>query len=100
MPRLSPSTTPAPPDATPLDELLDRVQRATVAYFWEGAHPVSGHAYDRRLTFGPPRLRASPDAAQADKKCHTPLESKSPKNQIDNVGAQSGPTFQMRLVAS
>ena len=35
-----------------LDQLLDYVQRATTAYFWEGAHPVSGLAYDRRLTWG------------------------------------------------
>jgi hypothetical protein len=55
LPRLTPALTPAPTDATPLDELLDRVQRATIAYFWEGAHPVSGLAYDRRLTWGSPR---------------------------------------------
>ena len=36
----------------PLEKLLDRVQQATIAYFWEGAHPVSGLAYDRRLTHG------------------------------------------------
>jgi hypothetical protein len=39
----------------PLEHLLDRVQRATIAYFWEGAHPVSGLAYDRRLTSGEAR---------------------------------------------
>jgi hypothetical protein len=43
------------PETTPLDELLDRVQRATIAYFLEGAHPVSGLAYDRRLTSGKAR---------------------------------------------
>ena len=29
-------------------ELLDLVQRQTFRYFWEGAHPVSGLAFDRR----------------------------------------------------
>ncbi len=41
-----------PPSDMPFDHLLDHVQRATIAYFWEGAHPVSGLAYDRRLTSG------------------------------------------------
>ncbi|ACM39578.1 hypothetical protein B7W85_26100 [Allorhizobium ampelinum] len=44
-----------PSRSTPLEELLDRVQRTTIAYFWEGAHPVSGLAYDRRLTWGDAR---------------------------------------------
>src|SRR5580700_2673693 len=30
------------------NELLDRVQRQTFLYFWDGAHPVSGLAFDRR----------------------------------------------------
>ena len=30
------------------EELLDLVQRQTFRYFWEGAHPVSGLAFDRR----------------------------------------------------
>ena len=30
------------------DELLERVQRQTFRYFWEGGHPVSGLAPDRR----------------------------------------------------
>jgi hypothetical protein len=47
--------TKTPPHATPLEDLLDHVQRATIAYFWEGAHPVSGLAYDRRLTWGDAR---------------------------------------------
>lgn len=34
----------------PLDQLLDLVQRTTIAYFWEGAHPTSGLAYDRQLS--------------------------------------------------
>jgi hypothetical protein len=42
-------------DDTPLAVLLDRVQRATLGYFWDGAHPVSGLAYDRRLTSGTAR---------------------------------------------
>lgn len=46
-----PAATISPSDM-PLDQLLDRVQRTTIAYFWEGAHPVSGLAYDRRLTSG------------------------------------------------
>jgi hypothetical protein len=29
-------------------ELLDLVQRQTFRYFWDGAHPVSGLAFDRR----------------------------------------------------
>lgn len=37
-----------------VEVLLDSVQRRTFAYFWEGAHPVSGFAYDRRLTYGEP----------------------------------------------
>lgn len=32
------------------DELIDSVQRQTFRYFWEGAHPRSGLAYDRRST--------------------------------------------------
>src|SRR5688572_3349534 len=34
----------------PDDELLDIVQRQTFRYFWEGAHPVSGLAFDRRTS--------------------------------------------------
>lgn len=30
------------------EQLLDLVQRQTFRYFWEGAHPVSGLAFDRR----------------------------------------------------
>lgn len=48
------TNTPAP-GLAPLEDLLDRVQRMTIAYFWEGAHPVSGLAYDRRLTSGDAR---------------------------------------------
>jgi len=44
-----------PPNLIALKELLDRVQRATIAYFWDGAHPASGLAYDRRLTWGDAR---------------------------------------------
>ena len=36
------------------DALLDIVQRQTVRYFWEGAHPVSGLARDRQKTTGAP----------------------------------------------
>ncbi|MER8401806.1 glucoamylase family protein [Mesorhizobium sp. M1348] len=36
------------------DALLDAVQRQTVRYFWEGAHPVSGLARDRQKTTGDP----------------------------------------------
>ncbi|MER9578259.1 beta-glucosidase [Mesorhizobium sp. M0189] len=36
------------------DALLDVVQRQTVRYFWEGAHPVSGLARDRQKTTGDP----------------------------------------------
>jgi len=34
----------------PDEELLELVQRQTFRYFWEGAHPVSGLAFDRRRT--------------------------------------------------
>lgn len=36
------------------DALLDIVQRQTVRYFWEGAHPASGLARDRQKTAGDP----------------------------------------------
>jgi hypothetical protein len=39
---------PAKVAALPDDALLDAVQRRTFRYFWEGAHPVSGLAFDRR----------------------------------------------------
>jgi len=32
------------------DALLETVQRTTFRYFWEGAHPVSGLAFDRRTS--------------------------------------------------
>src|SRR5262245_20977631 len=44
--------------ALPDDALLETVQRQTFRYFWDGAHPVSGLAFDRR-TAG---KRADPDA--------------------------------------
>lgn len=44
-----------PESSGQLGALLDAVQRRTLAYFWEGAHPVCGLAYDRRLTYGSPR---------------------------------------------
>lgn len=34
----------------PDDELLEAVQRQTFKFFWDGAHPVSGLAPDRRTT--------------------------------------------------
>jgi hypothetical protein len=36
--------------ALPDDALLEAVQRQTFRYFWEGAHPVSGLAIDRRTS--------------------------------------------------
>ena len=41
-----------PDDPFALDDnvLLDIVQRQTVRYFWEGAHPISGLARDRQKT--------------------------------------------------
>jgi hypothetical protein len=36
--------------ALPDDALLDAVQRQTFEFFWDGAHPVSGLAADRRYT--------------------------------------------------
>jgi hypothetical protein len=35
--------------ALPDDALLESIQRQTFRYFWEGAHPVSGLAFDRRI---------------------------------------------------
>ena len=37
----------------PDDALLDAVQRQTFNYFWDGAHPVSGLAPDRRIGAAP-----------------------------------------------
>lgn len=37
------------------NDILDKVQRATISYFWEGGHAACGMAYDRRLTYGQPR---------------------------------------------
>lgn len=39
--------------ALPDDALLEAVQRQTFRYFWEGAHPASGLARDRRTTGQP-----------------------------------------------
>jgi hypothetical protein len=36
------------------DEILDLVQRQTLRFFWEGAHPISGLARDRQKTTGDP----------------------------------------------
>lgn len=36
------------------DQLLERVQRETFRFFWEGAHPLSGLARDRQKTTGDP----------------------------------------------
>jgi hypothetical protein len=38
----------------PDDELLEAVQRQTFRFFWEGAHPSSGLAADRRTTTATP----------------------------------------------
>lgn len=43
-------TNPAAIAALPDDALLETVQRQTFRFFWEGAHPVSGLAPDRRKT--------------------------------------------------
>jgi len=44
------STDPKALVALPDDALLEVVQRQTFRYFWEGAHPVSGLAFDRRTS--------------------------------------------------
>lgn len=44
------STDPRTIAALPDDALLEIVQRQTFRYFWEGAHPVSGLAFDRRTS--------------------------------------------------
>jgi hypothetical protein len=51
-PGAGPATTrdPAKLAALPDDALLEIVQRRTFRYFWEGAHPVSGLAFDRRTS--------------------------------------------------
>ncbi len=41
---------PAKLAALPDDALLEIVQRQTFRYFWQGAHPVSGLAFDRRAS--------------------------------------------------
>ncbi len=45
-----PKSTPDPSKliSLPDEALLDAVQRQTFRYFWEGAHPASGLAFDRR----------------------------------------------------
>jgi hypothetical protein len=47
--------------ALPDEELIDRVQRQTFRFFWDGAHPHSGLAPDRCTT----RKDCDPDAAMA-----------------------------------
>jgi len=44
------STDPSKIAALTDDALLEIVQRQTFRYFWEGAHPVSGLAFDRRTS--------------------------------------------------
>ena len=41
---------PAKLAALPDEALLEAVQRQTFRYFWEGAHPVSGLAFDRHTS--------------------------------------------------
>ena len=48
--RREPTKDPAKLAALPDDALLEVVQRETFRYFWEGAHPVSGLAFDRRTS--------------------------------------------------
>ncbi|MEP7243263.1 MAG: glucoamylase family protein [Gammaproteobacteria bacterium] len=45
--RSSDALSPAELAGLPDDELIDRIQRQTFGYFWDGAHPGSGLAYDR-----------------------------------------------------
>ena len=45
---LEPAPAPAALAALPDEQLLEQVQRQTFRFFWEGAHPVSGLAPDRR----------------------------------------------------
>jgi hypothetical protein len=49
-PTSSPDLTPAGLAGLSDDALIETVQRQTFRYFWEGAHPISGLAYDRRST--------------------------------------------------
>lgn len=48
--RKSRQARPAALAALPDDELLEHVQRQTFRFFWEGSHPASGLAPDRRYT--------------------------------------------------
>src|ERR1700743_3312244 len=54
VPTLPPASVAMPPPkaaaALPDDELLELIQRQTFHFFWEGAHPGSGLAPDRRTT--------------------------------------------------
>jgi len=45
---------PAKLAALPDRQLIDAIQRQTFRFFWEGAHPVSGLAPDRRTTHAGP----------------------------------------------
>ncbi len=49
---MTPSSEPSPAQLArlPEEELLELLQRQTFRFFWEGAHPVSGLAPDRRTT--------------------------------------------------
>ena len=49
--------------ALPDEALLEIVQRQTFRYFWEGAHPVSGLACDRRTSGTPARDSLADPAA-------------------------------------
>src|SRR5580693_149575 len=49
-PRKGRTLSPAELAALPDDELLEQVQRQTFRFFWEGGHPLSGLAPDRRTT--------------------------------------------------
>ena len=50
------TASPAAIAALPDDELLETVQRQTFRYFWEGAHPESGLAFDRRTSGKRPKV--------------------------------------------
>ena len=47
-PRAAAANNPTRLAALPDDALLEAVQRQTFRYFWQGAHPTSGLAFDRR----------------------------------------------------
>ena len=60
----TPALSPAALAALPDEPLLEAVQRQTFRYFWEGAHPDSGLAFDRLTRVGVPGAALDAHLAQ------------------------------------